>query len=604
MTYYFAWVDPGTAFDSGTHNVEHLSVFAFELQHIEGEFPELMLDVKNEGVSGLLGPSRKQWAWFSHFDGVSTYTPLFYGRLVGIPQDLQNEIVRYQFVARPTDFEAQKTALADALKVAPYWDRVFIPEDDWNKADPALEAYPLLWHIDRTTHVVSTSNIIEGEDGTENIAFDYFYDSLQVSYSSTPLKTARVTASVSWAQVSNDVVDITPALPSSIKTLTGPGLYEDWPEPGDSFGRYWTVETTDPGLPKTQRRYIETTEDGFDLTGPTSEFGLLTNYKIWGWATAMFITVGFYEWSFHPRMTVRLDLSRDYVETLTFDLDADIQPLVTDAGDDDIVELDFSGAVDVLTEDNGSAGLGVAIEDRSANRYFDSSRGQTSIKYLIARARAAILFRARAIDINFQIPIEDGFGLSCRKSATIADTRLPGGTATGKIKAYLLTLNGDTGEQYCQVTLGATLGQDGTVATAAGTPTYAEAYVDTGYQVETGATFAAISGEVTYTDPSGYTVLDDGVSVWNLTHREIVEAVTVYNNAQAQRDYVDANNLNNLTFGNSQPEDAPEVTELINQAKTEIEVDLISFNEGPFETPITLTTSVLKIPKTIDLEAT
>jgi hypothetical protein len=125
--FWFAWVAEGTAFDAETHAVEDEDVFAFELSHTEGEFPTLVLDVINPRV-GLLNETREQWAWFSHGEG-SSVEPLFYGRLVGVPQELQNEVVRLEFRAKPIDYDAQREALAETLRVAPYWDPVWLAED-------------------------------------------------------------------------------------------------------------------------------------------------------------------------------------------------------------------------------------------------------------------------------------------------------------------------------------------------------------------------------------------------------------------------------------------------------------------------------------------
>jgi hypothetical protein len=72
-----------------------------------------------------LAPARKVHAFLSYDTG-SEIKPLFRGRLVGIPDDINQEVVRLQFTARPDDFAAQKTALASTLKALPYYDPVFI----------------------------------------------------------------------------------------------------------------------------------------------------------------------------------------------------------------------------------------------------------------------------------------------------------------------------------------------------------------------------------------------------------------------------------------------------------------------------------------------
>jgi hypothetical protein len=88
--------------------------------------------------------------------------PIFNGRLVGVPELRQNEIVKLQFVARPDDYTAQKLALTDSMMVLPFYDPAFLTSQS---PDTVLEAYSALFHIDRTTLELTASDILQGEDG-------------------------------------------------------------------------------------------------------------------------------------------------------------------------------------------------------------------------------------------------------------------------------------------------------------------------------------------------------------------------------------------------------------------------------------------------------
>ena len=107
MAFSFAWVDGGDAF---VDRVDE-DVFAFELSHLEGEFATLNVEIRNPRV-GLLKPGRKRWCWLGK-DGVA----LFHGRLVGIPTNIREEVVTLNFVARPSDFDARKKAVAAGMRV-------------------------------------------------------------------------------------------------------------------------------------------------------------------------------------------------------------------------------------------------------------------------------------------------------------------------------------------------------------------------------------------------------------------------------------------------------------------------------------------------------
>ena len=122
--FYFAWVEAGEAFDAVQHAREDEDIFEFRVEQNEGEFASLTLSVKNPRI-GLLAAGRKVWAWLS-WDSGAGVVPLFFGRLVGVPTDVNRELVTLAFTARPADFVDRKAAKAETLKVRPYYDPVWI----------------------------------------------------------------------------------------------------------------------------------------------------------------------------------------------------------------------------------------------------------------------------------------------------------------------------------------------------------------------------------------------------------------------------------------------------------------------------------------------
>jgi len=123
-----------------------------------------------------------------------------------------------------------------------------------------------------------------------------------------------------------------------------------------------------------------------------------------------------------------------------------------------------------------------------ARSYFPSERGKRSLEYVMAVQRAHIRKRARAVEIEFECPFETGVNITCRKTVTLHDSRIPGGVALGKVTRAVLSADGDTGEVKCHVTIGCAVGKGNAVTTVAGTPVHAAAgYAQSGYQKETGA---------------------------------------------------------------------------------------------------------------------
>jgi hypothetical protein len=88
-----------------------------------------------------------------------------------------------------------RAALADALRVLPHYDPIFIDEARREDPDVVLEARTALWHVDRVTHGVTISDILTGEDGVVEIMSDnHFYDALEMNLGNIPLRRVSVAA--------------------------------------------------------------------------------------------------------------------------------------------------------------------------------------------------------------------------------------------------------------------------------------------------------------------------------------------------------------------------------------------------------------------------
>ena len=105
------------------------------------------------------------------------------------------------------------------------------------------------------------------------------------------------------------------------------------------------------------------------------------------------------------------------------------------------------------------------IGDVRQSVYFALERGQQSIEYLICVARAQLLSRARAVNVEFEISgaLAVDLDLSCRKSLVLVDRRLPGGEAAGKIKSYQISMDGNSGAFIGTITIGCSVGKGGMV---------------------------------------------------------------------------------------------------------------------------------------------
>jgi hypothetical protein len=627
VPFFFAWVD-ATEMEFGVeHHVEDEKVLAFAVNHSEGDFATLEIRIKNPYVP-LLGPGRKRWMWLSWNRGPGDVVPLFLGRIVGIPQDLQGEVVSLNFIARPVDYEDQKEALAETLRVAPFWDPVFLGEEERLDPDRVLDARPQIWHIDRVTHNVSVSNITLGEDGDEIFAEnEVVYESVRIAPVSSPVKKIIIDAAVRWDQIGCGIMNVSPELRAAIQAsqsdfrvdtvllnnsphggsmlLVAPNVFQSsWPKPGTRIGGGWSVsgqtslQLVGPVRPATGVTFTSN-EFAHAISNPTqSEFGRYfpaavginkrpfdpnqPNIANEGMVTLIPVTKAI------ASLHLRWDAARSRTEKMRIEVQIDAQSLVTDTDEAEVLRVSIG---EVNVDERVDPGGARPIVDLRREGYFATDRGKQSFEYLLCLARAHALSRGRAVEIAFQTTFDRGVELSLRKNAFFTDPRIPGGQVAGKIISYELICDGGSGELLANVTLGATVGNQGDLEIVDGEPTYvAEGYVDVGYQIYDGAINLVVEDALAYFDYSDTEIETDGVDLFNITKTEHLLGVSVSAGLQQA--------FNAINDKNSTPDQAINAA---NSLKVDFEVLLRPVNGGPFVTNYLPQILPLQLPKTIDL---
>lgn len=222
-----------------TFGSEHLRMdeYVFSARRVlsEGEKPKLELVIENPRV-GLLSTLRKKYCWFSwdsNWGGTPNVIPLFFGRIVGIPTGLQDDVITVTFIAWPSDYRIQLQRLAETLKVAPFYDPVFT--DVSHRDDPMsiFESYSKMTCIDPVTNVVTASDILDAEDG--NVDFtedDHFYDGMSVSPGAVPKTAIYVDATVSWNQTARGYLNMGS---NQFIGFSADGILNEWPKPLSSI---------------------------------------------------------------------------------------------------------------------------------------------------------------------------------------------------------------------------------------------------------------------------------------------------------------------------------------------------------------------------------
>ena len=564
---YFAWIDPGET----TFAPEHLrwdeDVFSFTLSQDEGDPASLTLVVRRPrndagNAIGLLGPGRKIWCWFALDCGPDLIR--FRGRLVGVPTSLFEDLVTLEFVARPIDLVSQKNTLADSLRVLPYYDEVMITPDRRTDPEVVLEGYSAIWHYDRETHVITVSDEITGEDGL--VEFDgasedakVLYDGLSLTLTSGPLSRVDVSAEFAWTQLGRGNVDLTKYIvthgPTSFAIKNAIMSYsltaDNWPKTGATLGDGWVavaasayeaysldsvtvtggygsiVEVGDGETSTTTESWSRTsvpfTPPGSLTWGVVTKFdynvtysggggggSISTNYSIVTTQVPMHHIV--------PVLVAGYNAQRQCTERVSLSLVANVQPILTDPDDGESLKIDDLRSVNLSEAIDGYYPIG----DPRRRSYVATDRGNRSVEYMIALARAYLMKRARVVEISFAPKLARMPEITLRKNAFLAEPRV--GEATGKIIGFSIALDGSDGRINCQVQIGCAIGRGGSAVTTEGTPTYCTIdYAGADYQQfnDRFVRFDPIDTSVGYQPPLA-DPNDDGL---NLLHPLTVEDV-------------------------------------------------------------------------------
>jgi hypothetical protein len=517
--FFSAWVTETETIWSDAFKRKDLDIATLQCQQNENECATLTVTVRNEQI-GLLAPGRLVWLWLAWENDSGTTIPIFFGRLVPVPNRSTNQGqgATLTFIARPLDFDIQRVNVALALQIAPYYDPVFIDPAKrltpvsalgyGGDPDTVLEGWARLWSIDRVTGQVDTSDVLEGEDGVEIFnSVEIPEASIQINTASSVLADVTVVGTVNWTQSGGGgsfSVSIAATAPNGLDLISG------WPKGGSTLGggyevisattvdyeslataqvqqkgwRYenkakqhnngdvisisWNYAAFPPGLGGNSYLLSQTVTGSFNMSDWTSidpvaeqitaDFGQDTPNPPYH-VTYNIMVIADVPMSATMQLGPSAKLSRN--ETLSIKLSADIQRMITIPSS--AATPSAASPVTVSGSDVGVPIEGITpISGNLASNYFPSDRGQQSIDYLVSIGVAHLKSGNRAVTISWDTTFERALALSCRKNATINARTVPGGSATGKITAYNFSASGVDLQLKGNVTIGCCIGNGGT----------------------------------------------------------------------------------------------------------------------------------------------
>lgn len=361
-TFYFAWADATETSFTSHMLVRDEELARFTITHEESKTPELSITIRNPRV-GLLAPSRKRWAWLSWVNN-DIVTPLFFGQLSGIPDDMFADAITLKFIARSLTYISDLQVAVEPLKSGVGYDPAFI--DFGKRHDPMtiLEGYSSSPHIDRITLVTSISDWLIGEDGNQIFGEidDVPIGSVKMTVGQQPLTSVFVDCTVQWTQETRGYVD---AGNKMFLSYAGDGMIGDWPKPGTALGGGWTaydanavdvfgVAIADTYSWSTSYQNNDTThEDGDTMSVTTSvtmptmggasisvllvnQFGLQDPFAVDIEGNPAPVNIPIVQksqssyvplWQVNASMTMEYNAKRSWSEHVTFLLRSDLQPV-------------------------------------------------------------------------------------------------------------------------------------------------------------------------------------------------------------------------------------------------------------------------------------
>lgn len=475
MKVYFAWTDQGQVYDPGLHEREDEKIFHLEISQKEGGFAQAKVIVQNKGV-GLLAQPNKRYCHIS-FDNQH----IFSGRLIGMPSHLSGELMAMIFTASPDNVERQSEEVKkDLMRLASYNSLFHKGYGSGLSLSQLLEAHASLPYWSRTSGKLSLSDLFIGRQQLD-IGQDHFYHALQTMVTQDPLDGVEVALECMWLQQRRGSAEIAQRIKRSLKhghltTLSSLSLEQAWWKPGHKIAHTaYTVE--DASLVR-----LHFKDETQKYTQP-----------IWHWDEQP-RQIKFNRYTYDIGLKIGWHYKQPRHEIARFTLKQSVQnisgagkrtrklhfSLAKILGLNHVWQAEhhyqagfkvlYEGAVYKCTRTHTSDQVfqptywkvmdGYVHVDGQATRptFFYTDEGKHAISYALEIAKAHLAASTRCVQIKIKGDLRKLCAVTLDHTLMIADSRLPGGRAQGKVAKYKFILDGKTGEKTAEVVLAASVG--------------------------------------------------------------------------------------------------------------------------------------------------
>jgi hypothetical protein len=575
-TIYFAYVDPGVPFDDSVHNVQDENVFDLQIQQRENSFATATVLIQNPR-QGLLAPARKTRVYISKQVG-ATVKLLFAGRLVGFPLDFGQETISMEFISQADNWQTTQDAFLQTLKVAPYYNPIFIPEENRNDVAEILSGYSSLVHWNRTTEAISLSDIIKGSTFID-LGNDKVVDGWSSELGDPPVKAIDITVEAQWEQRGLGRADCSEKIRQEftntaigspqINTLTPLALERGWqgvrvPSGYEVVENKLVPESNAFGLTQGNLRSSIVTVAGVDyptaveLEPPTRQ---LTVPRVW----------------YSGTLVLQAEYRQKRRESVSISLTVDSQDIS--------LNLDQAETLSLRVQDPTAVAQGEILDVGKPSFFMNgavlSTDGIEALEHALIRARARLIKASRVVETTFIVGLEEVIDIDCDTSIRFEDDRLPGGSIRGKVIGYTLNIPSE-GNETATVTIASVIGR-GTDSTGTGT-----ALGTTVYDNEFGA--ASMTSEIYYEQTTPPVIAEPiDVATMEADDQYLVVDVTVEHSGEQQNSAIVSQQFPDQYLQNN---------------RTRVEIELRSMNpDAELFADVPIDTYVLTLPNQVNLEA-
>ncbi|MGL5719542.1 MAG: hypothetical protein ACRCYP_01925 [Alphaproteobacteria bacterium] len=495
MLFFFAWVLEEEIFDPKQHLRQDESIFSLYLEQKEGHGATARILVKND-LQRLDIFQQKRYGILSIKREDESVHCLFKGKLTTFSTEGASACVWLTLTAEAEDLKAQFEKQVAKLEQPPFWDPLFVDADAPKDPYEWMKVQPVVFYVDRITGNAEVGSFFHGNQ-TLNMKDQFFHDSLSIKPRFTPQTSLEMTLEAQWVQRVRGYVNLGKRIANlfpekMINTFTGKKFEKAWPKPGRTLGKsgYWVAvsrleEVTPPktggvNLYPTQSRRFRS----YNPQNNRTETHFLKRF-----------------W-FKARLILGWDYRQKRVEKLTFTLTQTLHPLFQQMASStpqtvrmrlqeispavsfpfwkpshvyeqgEVIQHEgwsyqrtsFGRSLHSFEEDlakkhwEAKKPLPTALGFPGRGSFFLTDRGYQAFEHALERAKTYLAYQARCLEVSFSGTWTQLHPLTLDHTVFLDDPRLPGGKLHGKVIAYRMVAEGETGSQHVEVTLGVNTG--------------------------------------------------------------------------------------------------------------------------------------------------